>query len=69
MVARGPVIETVLWKKMYRGILVYKVTTVAENTAIPPYQVRRKIDYLRREGHIRSIDSASIILADIFDSY
>ena len=62
---RGPVIDAVLWKRMFRGILVYKGTTLTEKTAILPYQVRKKIEFLLRRGPIRAIETASIILADI----
>ena len=42
----GPVIDAVLWKRMYRGILIYKGTTFADKVAVLPYQVRKKIQYM-----------------------
>ena len=41
---RGPVIDAVLWKRMFNGIKVYKGTTLAEKVAIVPSQVRGKIE-------------------------
>ena len=49
---------------MFKGIKVYKNTTLAEKVAILPSQVRVKIDWLmKHEG--QAIDNASIILADL----
>ena len=50
---------------MYKGILVYKGTSLAEKTAILPTQVRRKIEFIIKESKHLSIDSVSIFLADI----
>ena len=38
---------------------------MVEKSAILPAQVRKKIEYIMRENRALSIDSASIILADI----
>lgn len=62
---KGPVIDPVLWKRMYRGIRVYKGTTLVEKTAILPLQVRMKIEYIMAEKRGWSIESASIILAEL----
>ena len=61
----GPIIDPILWKRMYRGIEVYKGRTFAEKSAVLPSQVRLKIEYMigRRE-HI-TISGASIILAEL----
>ena len=62
---QGPVIDSVLWKRMYKGIQVYKGRTFAEKSTILPSQVRVKIEYMiRRREHI-TINGASIILAEI----
>ena len=50
---------------MYKGILVYKGTSLAEKTAILPTQVRKKIEFIIKESKHLSIDSVSIFLADI----
>ena len=50
---------------MYKGILVYKGTSLAEKTAILPTQVRKKIEFIVKESRHLSIDSVSIFLADI----
>ena len=61
---QGPVIESVLWKRMYKGIQVYKGRTFAEKSVILPSQVRVKIEYMiRRREHITI--NGSIILAEI----
>ena len=61
---KGPVIDPVLWKRMFNGIKVYKGTTLAEKVAIVPAQVRVKIEWLlKRDG--QTIETASVILADI----
>ena len=39
----GPIVDAVLWKRMYKGIQVYKGKRLAEKVAILPSQVRRKI--------------------------
>ena len=31
---KGLIIDAVLWKRMYKGLLVYRGTTLAEKTAI-----------------------------------
>ena len=62
---KGPIIDAVLWKRMYRGMCVYKGRTLAEKTAILPSKIRKKIEYIIGEGQRLSIDSASVILADI----
>ena len=61
----GPVVDAVLWKRMFRGIEVYKGTKLADKVAILPSQVRKKIEYMMRQSHEGTIDYASIILADI----
>ena len=50
---------------MYKGLRVYKGRLLAEKTAILPAQVRKKIEYIMAENGALTIDSASIILADI----
>ena len=62
---KGPIIDAVLWKRMHKGILVYKGTTLAEKTAVLPAQVREKIDYLMKDGEPLTLTTASIILADL----
>ena len=61
----GPVVDAVLWKRMYRGIQVYKGTTFKEKTAILPSQVRKKIAYIMERGGHCTISAASVILADL----
>ena len=51
--------------EMFRGMRVYKGNTLAEKTAILPSQVRMKIEYIMAEEQGWSIDSASIILAEL----
>ena len=62
---KGPIIDAVLWKRMYQGIRVYKGTTLAEKTAILPAQVRKKIEYIKAREQNWSFNSASIILAEL----
>ena len=50
---------------MYKGILVYKGTSLVEKVAIVPGQIREKIEFLLKDGEPLSIDTASIILADL----
>ena len=50
---------------MYKGITVYKGTSLKEKTAILPSQVRKKIEYITKGKRPVDIDSASIILADL----
>ena len=61
----GPIIDAVLWKRMYKGIEVYKGNKLAEKVAILPSQVKAKIVYMLKQRDKGSIDYASIILADI----
>ena len=58
--------DPVLWKRMYRGIQVYKGTKLADKVAISPAQVRRKIEYMMKKGEHLTVDGASIILAELF---
>ena len=62
---RGPVIDQVLWKRMYRGIEVYKGRTFKEKSAVLPSQVRRKIEYMMSKGEHYTLNGASIILAEL----
>ena len=62
---KGPIIDTILWKRMYKGILVYKGTKLAEKTAVFPWQIRKKIEYMLQNNDHDTIYGASIILADI----
>ena len=62
---RGPIIDAVLWKRMYKGLLVYRGTTIAEKTAIFPAQIKEKIEYMMMNGEHYTINGASIILADL----
>ena len=39
----GLVVDPILWKRMYKGIQVYKGTRLADKVAILPSQVRKKI--------------------------
>ena len=50
---------------MFKGIEVYKGRTFAEKSAVLPYQVRRKIEYMVGRGGNYTIDGASIILAEL----
>ena len=62
---QGPVIDPVLWKRMYKGIQVYKGRSFADKSAILPSQVRIKIEYMTRRGEHLTINGASIILAEL----
>ena len=62
---KGPILDAVLWKRMYKGILVYRGTTLAEKTAIFPGQIREKIEWMMKNGKHYTINGASIILADL----
>ena len=62
---KGPVIDAVLWKRMYRGILVYKGTKLTEKTAIFPRQIKEKINYMMKNDEHTTINGASIILAEL----
>ena len=62
---RGPVIDQTLWKRMFRGIRVYKGRCYKEKSAVLPSQVREKIDYMCARGDHYSLDGASIILAEL----
>ena len=62
---RGPVIDAVLWKRMYTGIQVYKGRKFADKSAVLPSQVRIKIEYMKRRREHLTINGASIILAEL----
>ena len=62
---RGPVIDPILWKRMFRGIEVYKGRRFAEKIAVLPSQVRRKIEYMMSKGEHFTLSGASIILAEL----
>lgn len=61
----GPVIDPILWKRMYKGIQVYKGQSLAEKSAVLPSQVRAKIEYMVRRREHLTINGASIILAEL----
>ena len=62
---KGPVIDPVLWKRMYKGIRVYKGTTLTDKVAISPTQVRKKIEHMIMKGEHVTLNGASIILAEL----
>ena len=62
---RGPVVDQTLWKRMFRGIRVYKGRCFKEKTAVLPSQVRKKVEYMCSRGEHYSLDGASIILAEL----
>ena len=61
----GPVIDVFFWKRMYKGIQVYKGRALADKIAILPSQVRRKIQYMMDRGEHYTVDGASIVLAEL----
>ena len=61
----GPVIDAFLWKRMYKGILVYKGRSLSDKSTVLPSQVRGKIQYMMARNEHHSIDGASIILAEL----
>ena len=62
---RGPVIDPVLWKRMFRGIEVYKGRRFEAKVAVLPSQVRGKIEYMMSNGEHYTLNGASIILAEL----
>ena len=62
---RGPIIDPVLWKRMFKGIEVYKGRSFAEKIAVLPGQVRKKIEYMVKRREHLTITGASIILAEL----
>ena len=62
---RGPVIDQTMWKRMLRGIRVYKGRCYKEKAAVLPYQVRKKIEYMCSTGEHYSLNGACIILAEL----
>ena len=50
---------------MYKGIQVFKGTTLVDKVAISPAQVRKKIDHMLTEGEHLTVNGASIILAEL----
>ena len=61
----GPVINTTLWKRMYKGIRIFKGRTFADKTAVLPSQVRRKIQHMMKDQKHLTINGATIILAEL----
>ena len=58
-------VDAVLWKRMYKGIQVYKGTKLADKVAVLPSQVRKKIVFMLGQRNKSTVDYASLILADI----
>ena len=61
----GPVIDTFLRKRMYKGIHVYKGRSLADKSTVLPSQVRRKIQYMMARKEHHSIDGASINFTEL----
>ena len=61
----GPIIDPILWKRMFKGIEIYKGRTYAEKIAVLPSQVRRKIQYMVARGEHLTVNGATIILAEL----
>ena len=49
-------IDAVLWKRMYKGIQVYKGTMLADKVAILPTQVGEKMEHMMSKGEHLTID-------------
>ena len=62
---QGPIIDPILWKRMYKGIEVYKGRSFAEKVAVLPSQVRAKMQYMMDRGEHLTVDGATIILAEL----
>ena len=58
-------IDPVLWKRMFKGIEVYKGRIFADKIAVLPAQVREKIEFMVARGEHYTISGASIILAEL----
>ena len=58
---RGPVIDPIMQKRMFKGIEVYKGRIFAEKSAVLPSQVRKKVEYMVARKEHYTIDGASII--------
>ena len=65
----GPVIDPILWKRMHKGMRVYKGRTFADKAAVMPGQVRRKVQYMMSRREHLTINGASIILAELCGVY
>ena len=50
---------------MFPGIEVYKGRKFSEKTAVLPSQIRKKIEYMMTVGEHRTLNGASIILAEL----
>ena len=61
----GPVVNVTLWKRMFKGIRVYKGRTFAEKTAVLPSQVRRKIQRMVKSQEHLTVNGSTIILAEL----
>ena len=61
----GPIIDPVLWKRMFKGIEIYKGRSFADKIAVMPSQVRAKIQYMVSRGEHLQVTGASIILAEL----
>ena len=62
---RGPVIDPVMWKRMFKGIEVYKGRKFADKTTVLPSQVRKKIEFMVGRHEHYTINGSSIILAEL----
>ena len=62
---QGPIIDPILWKRMYKGIQVYKGRSFAEKVAVLPSQVCTKMQYMMDRGEHLTVNGASIILAEL----
>ena len=61
----GPVIDPVMWKRMFRGIEVYKGRVFADKSAVLPSQVRKKIEYMILKKEHLTLSGVSMILAEL----
>ena len=58
----GPIIDPVLWKRMFKGIEIYKGRSFAEKIAVMPSQVRAKIQYMVSRGEHLIVTGASFCI-------
>ena len=61
----GPIIDPVLWKRMRKGIEVYKGRTYQDKSAVLPSDVRKKIQHMMSRREHLTVNGATIILAEL----
>ena len=61
----SPIIDPVLWRRMFKGMEIYKTRSFVENIGEMPAQVRGEMQYMVSRGNHLIVTGTRLILTEI----